>query len=297
MYICTSVPVLTPLLVPTSQNVLLEVICLSVCPLWPLMAATNKPLTSSRRPLAGFFLVFETIHCKSCRWWCQSKKPSRSAAPCETLRPARLAPTTMSSARSQSLQPPFFPVPMLLVNFSISTVSTCLKALSCCIWTPYLINCPLGVCLLKAKYWENAARLFISFNFSMIGFAQTKGQPHTTADSLLPSSIRHLETHNDRTKKARYEEERSHLWPDLPASISLPQFKLIPSVNWFLKCINPAEMALFFLRLLMLYIPRWESEELAAPPCLLWDRQKQWVLSPENRQPYSLGYSWAQRDG
>lgn len=39
------------------------------------------------------------------------------------------------------------------------------------------------------------------------------------------------------------------------------------------------------------------SEPAAAPCRLLWDGEKQWVLSPENRQLYSLGYSWVQRDG
>ena len=38
--------------------------------------------------------------------------------------------------------------------------------------------------------------------------------------------------------------------------------------------------------------------EPAAAPCLLllWDGGKLWVLSPENRQPYSLGYSRVQRE-
>lgn len=37
--------------------------------------------------------------------------------------------------------------------------------------------------------------------------------------------------------------------------------------------------------------------EPAAPYLLLWDAEKQWVLSPENRQLYSLGNSWVQKDG
>lgn len=73
------------------------------------------------------------------------------------------------------------------------------------------------------------------------------------------------------------------------------------SLNSFLQLIGCRSDSIsqrwYFLCILMLYILCWESEEVAAPPCLLWDGLKQWVLSPENRQPYSLGYSCVQRDG
>lgn len=56
-------------------------------------------------------------------------------------------------------------------------------------------------------------------------------------------------------------------WQKKIGHFLLPQFKLIPSVNWLSKWINLSELALFWI--LMFYTVCWKSEKLVSPPSLL----------------------------
>lgn len=90
-------------------------------------------ISSSHLPLIGLSLYGLAL-CKPKRWlWC-GENVSRSAAVCETLRPAARLGSTSNHQSSKSLRCPSIASLMIALNFcrSSSTMFTCMNALGCC---------------------------------------------------------------------------------------------------------------------------------------------------------------------